>query len=250
MKDEAIYYSDLRAEDNEILKDILSKEITHVLYCAGRTHGKTYNTIDYLEDPSTLYENINDNLYGPLHMALFCDKHDIHMTYIGTGCIFTYDEEHTIENKKGFTEEDKPNFFGSNYSIVKGFTDMLMHKTNVLNLRIRMPISLNEEHPRNFITKIKKYDKIYSIPNSMTILDNIIPIIVKMIKNKEIGTFNMTNPGTFTHKQILDYYNLNKEYINKDEINKIIKADRSNNYLDTTKLESKYKVNHTNEFFI
>ena len=45
-----------------------------------------------------------------------------------------------------------PNFFGSSYSVVKGFTDRLMklYDENVLNLRIRMPIT-GEQNSRNFI---------------------------------------------------------------------------------------------------
>ena len=47
--------------------------------------------------------------------------------------------------ENGFNESSLPNFFGSSYSIVKGFTDQLMHlfENNVLNLRIRMPITGN-----------------------------------------------------------------------------------------------------------
>ena len=153
---------------------------THLYCCSGRTHGFInnikYNTIDYLEDPSTLKENINDNLYVPLSLALFSDKNNIHFTYIGTGCIFD-------DSITKFNENDKPNFFGSNYSIVKGFTDMLIKQTNALILRIRMPIS-SDNNERNFITKITKYNKICSISNSMTVLDDMLPLCLKMMINK------------------------------------------------------------------
>ena len=58
---------------------------------------KVYQTIDYLEDIKTTNININDNLYVPVSLAMFCDNNNIHFTYIGTGCIFNYDEEHTME---------------------------------------------------------------------------------------------------------------------------------------------------------
>ena len=56
--------------------------------------------------------------------------------YINYISIFNYDEEHKINSNLGFLESDKPNFFGSSYSTVKGFTDQLMHlfNDNVLNL--------------------------------------------------------------------------------------------------------------------
>jgi len=68
-----------------------------------------------------------------------------------------------------------------------------------------MPIT-SVDNPRNFISKIIRYEKICSIPNSMTVLDEIIPIMVKMMLNKEVGTWNMTNPGKISHNDILWMY--------------------------------------------
>ena len=238
--------TDYRGETDVLKQFILDNNITHIYCCLGRTHGtlnnKIYTTIDYLENKETLHENINDNLYVPLSLAMFSDKHNIHFTYIGTGCIFS-------DNEKQFTELDKPNFFGSNYSIVKGFTDMLMKNTNALILRIRMPIS-SDKSIRNFITKITTYEKICSIPNSMTILDELLPISVEMMKNQETGCFNFTNPGVISHNEILEMY---KEIVDPTftwknmsilEQDKLLLSKRSNNSLDTTKLESKYKVDN------
>ena len=238
--------TDYRGETDDIKQFILNNNITHIYCCLGRTHGtlndKVYTTIDYLENKETLQQNINDNLYVPLSLAMFSDKHNIHFTYIGTGCIFSHNEEQ-------FTELDKPNFFGSNYSIVKGFTDMLIQNTNALILRIRMPIS-SDKSIRNFITKITTYEKICSIPNSMTILDELLPLSIEMIKNKETGCFNFTNPGVITHNEILEMY---KEIVDStftwknmsiQEQDKLLLSKRSNNSLDTSKLESKYKVDN------
>jgi dTDP-glucose 4,6-dehydratase len=145
-----------------------------------------------------------------------------------------------------FKENDLPNFFGSSYSIVKGFTDRIMKVyNNVLNLRIRMPIT-NEKNPRNFITKITSYEKVCSVPNSMTVLPELLPMVLDMMKNKTIGTINLTNPGLISHNEILEMY---KEIVDpsftwnnftQEEQRKILAADRSNNYLDTTRLESLY----------
>lgn len=238
--------TDYRGESDVLKQFILNNNITHIYCCLGRTHGtlndKVYTTIDYLENKETLHENINDNLYVPLSLAMFSDKHNIHFTYIGTGCIFS-------DNEKQFTEDDKPNFFGSNYSIVKGFTDMLIKNTNALILRIRMPIS-SDKSIRNFITKITTYEKICSIPNSMTILDEFLPLSIEMMKNKETGCFNFTNPGVISHNDILEMY---KEIVDPTftwknmsilEQNKLLLSKRSNNSLDTTKLESKYKIDN------
>ena len=242
-----------RAEKTEdVLNEIKQYQITHIVSFIGRTGGiigdKKFTTIDYLEQPGKLYENIKDNLFAPINLALIAKKFNIHYTYLGTGCIFKYDKEHPFEQQiNGFTENDIPNFFGSSYSVVKGITDQLMHnfENNVLNLRIRMPIS-SEANPRDFITKITTYEKICSIPNSMTVLPEILPIILDMIQNNKTGTYNMTNPGLITHNEILTMYkeivdpNFIWENFTIEEQSKILTSDRSNNFLDTTKLQHEY----------
>jgi 3,5-epimerase/4-reductase len=236
--------SDFRGESQEILSDIQSQNVTHVFCCLGRTHGewngKTYTTIDYLQNPETLHQNINDNLYVPLRLSNFCERNNIHFTYLGTGCIYSYSEEKNI-----FHEDDVPNFFGSNYSIVKGFTNLLMKDTQSLHLKIRMPIT-SENHPRNFITKITNYEKVCSIPNSMSVLDELIPLAVHMMKENVKGTFNLTNPGVICHNEILEMYRdlVNPSFVWKnftmEEQDKILLSKRSNNHLDTTLLENIY----------
>ena len=238
--------------DNEIelIEEIGTINPTHIISFIGRTHGKIgdkeYSTIDYLEEKGKIFENVRDNLFSPLILADICKKQDIHFTYLGTGCIFTFDETHPYEQEvNGFTEESKPNFFGSGYSTVKGFTDRLMkiYADSSLTLRIRMPIT-GEKNPRNFITKITNYKNICSIKNSMTVLPELLPLIVKLMKDKTVGTLNFTNPGLISHNEILEMY---KEIVepefrwqnfSKEEQSKILTSDRSNNYLDTTRLET------------
>jgi dTDP-glucose 4,6-dehydratase len=247
------YYEGKSRVDNydDLIKEIDFINPTNIISFIGRTHGtinnKHYTTIDYLEEPGKLKENINDNLFSPLILANISFKKNIHYTYLGTGCIFKYDDLHKYEKEEdGFTEKDNPNFFGSSYSIVKGFTDRLIKLyNNVLNLRIRMPIT-GEENERNFITKIINYKKICSIKNSMTVLSDMFPIIIDMIKLNKTGTYNLTNPGLISHNEILDMY---KEIVDPkfeyqnftiEKQREILACDRSNNYLDTTKLETEY----------
>jgi dTDP-glucose 4,6-dehydratase len=227
-----------------VIKEINDNQPSHVVSFIGRTHGKigdkVFPTIDYLEEPGKLKDNICDNLYSPLVLAKICWEQKIHFTYLGTGCIFTYDNL----NETGFTEESEPNFFGSSYSIVKGFTDKMMHlyENSVLNLRIRMPIT-GEYNSRNFITKITKYEKICSIPNSMSVLPELLPCVLEMMSNFITGTVNLTNPGLITHNEILEMYQeivdptFQWKNFTQEEQRKILAAERSNNLLNTKKLE-------------
>ena len=238
-----------RAQSNEIMDEIKHKQITHVLYVAGRTHGvrdgRVYPTIDYLQTNDKLQENVRDNLLGPVKMALWCQQNNIHMAYLGTGCIFSYT---TSDQKDIFVEDSRPNFFGSNYSIVKGFTDELMHQIpTALNWRIRMPIT-SVDNPRNFISKIIRYEKICSISNSMTVLDEMIPVMVQMMVNREVGTWNMTNPGKISHNEILEMYKakvdptFSWQNFTEAEQAEVLTSGRSNNELDVKKLTAKYQV--------
>lgn len=255
-KNHEVVVGNVRAEDSAGLEEeILKVKPTNIISTTGRTHGSIngvhYTTIDYLEQKGKLRENIRDNLYSPTILAFISKKYGIHYAYLGTGCIFTYDNEHPYEEERnGFNEDSRPNFFGSSYSTVKGYTDMIMKMfDNVLNVRIRMPIT-DEDNSRNFITKIITYKKICSIRNSMTVLPDLLPIMIDMCDKKITGTVNLTNPGLISHNEILQMYkeivdkNFTWENFSEEEQRQILASERSNNFLDTTHLESLYNVKH------
>jgi len=104
-----------------------------------------------------------------------------------------------------------------------------------------MPIS-DDLEPRNFITKITKYERVVNVPNSMTVLHDLLPVSILMTERKLKGIWNFTNPGVISHNEILDLY---KQYIDPnftyknfslEDQDKILKAGRSNNELDPSKL--------------
>lgn len=229
---------------DECMNEIERCDPTHVMCMIGRTHGRyenvNYNTIDYLELPEKLNENIRDNMYGPMNLGRICDKKRIHYTYMGTGCIYDgYEKE--------YEESDESNYVGSSYSIVKSYTDKMMSVMNVLNLRIRMPIS-SKISERNFITKITRYSKICSKKNSMTILDDYIPIFYDMMKKNIIGTYNCTNKNGITHNEILEMYrnivdnDFKWDNFTIEEQNEKLLCKRSNNVLSTKKIEEEYEI--------
>jgi 3,5-epimerase/4-reductase len=253
LKNHTVIMGNVRVNNKKDLEmEILNSGCTHIMSFIGRTHGKIdekeYTTIDYLEQKGKLYENVRDNLFSPVLLALLAKKHDKHFTYLGTGCIFKFDDDHPFgEEINGFDESSVPNFFDSSYSVVKGFTDELMHllDSNTLNLRIRMPIT-DCNSKRNFINKITTYENICSVSNSMTVLPELLPLAIDMAENKIIGTVNLTNPGLISHNEILEMYkeivdqNFEWKNFSIEEQNKILDAGRSNNYLDTTRLKKLY----------
>ncbi|KVI01753.1 NAD(P)-binding domain-containing protein [Cynara cardunculus var. scolymus] len=159
-----------------------------------------------------------------------CREHGILMMNFATGSIFEYDSAHPEGSGIGFKEEDTPNFTCSFYS-----------KTNAM-----MPISSDLNNPRNFVNKIARYDKVVNIPNSMSILDELLTISIEMARRNLKGIWNFTNVGVVSHNEVLEMY---KQYINPqfkwtnftlEEQARVIVAARSNNELDTSKLKKEF----------
>jgi len=226
-------------------KDIVSEfekypDITHCLLAAGLTGRPNVDALETMH-----IETIQVNVIGTSIVADMCNRRNIHLTFLSTGCIFEYSPEHPIGGS-GFTEEDTPNFDKSFYSYTKIITEKIVKEfPTTLVLRIRMPIS-DDKNPRNFITKIVSYKNVVNIPNSMTVLHDLLPLIPDMMSRRLTGIINFCNPGVISHNDILNLY---IKYIDPDfkytnfsleEQAKVIKAGRSNNCLDCSKLLSYY----------
>lgn len=225
-----------------LIADVQNIKPTHVFNAAGVT-GRP--NVDWCESHKT--ETIRTNVAGTLTLADVCKEHGLLMVNYATGCIFEYDATHPLGSSIGFKEEDKPNFTGSFYSKTKAMVEELLKEyENVCTLRVRMPISSDLYNPRNFITKIARYDKVVNIPNSMTVLDELLPISIEMAKRNLRGIWNFTNPGVISHNEILEMY---KNYMDPnfkwtnftlEEQAKVIVAPRSNNEMDASKLKAEF----------
>ncbi|KAM1359075.1 hypothetical protein ACFX1X_046500 [Malus domestica] len=237
-------------ERSQLMADILSVKPNHVFNAAGVT-GRP--NADWCESHKP--ETIRTNVDGTLTLADVCRDHGLQMVNYGSGCIFEYDDAHPGPaqaqcrrgNRIGFKEEDTPNFAGSFYSKTKAMVEELLKEyENVCTLRVRMPISSDLSNPRNFITKISRYNNVVDIPNSMTILDELLPISVEMAKRNLRGIWNFTNPGVLSHNEILEMY---KNYIDPsfkwtnftvEEQAKVLVAGRSNCEVDASKLKKEF----------
>ena len=80
----------------------------------------------------------------------------------------------------------------------------------------------------------------------MTVLPDFFPIILDMMHKETTGTFNLTNPGLISHNEILEMYkeivdpSFKWENFTIEEQDTILDSKRSNNYLDTSRLEDLY----------
>ena len=230
---------------NDVLKDI---EFYHPKFIISAAGYSTPTTIDF-------YENNKENLIltntiGNLILADLSSRHNIHLTLIMSGCIYQYKkhfEEYINYYSKSniYKESDIPNFNGSFYSQNRIETEnILKNYKNICILRLRMPISSNL-HPKSLITKIINYRNIINIPNSMSVLDDLMPFIIIAMNKKLYGVYNLVNKGTISHPDILRLYKIliNPSYkykvITEHEQNIRLLALRSNCHLSCDKI-SKY----------
>lgn len=230
--------ADSRLECRESIKqELLKVNPDFIINCAGVTG--TPN-VDWCETHKT--ETIRTNIIGILNLIDVAYEYAIPVTNFSTGCIYTYDDEHSLGSHKGFTENDEPNFEGSFYAKTKVFSEkMMLYYPNLLNLRIKMPIS-SDLHPKSFLTKIIHHKKVIDIPNSISILDDLLPEAIYMTLKGVKGCFNFVNPGVLSHNEVLELYikyvdpMFHYENFTEEEMNQMLKSRRANAELDTSKL--------------
>lgn len=158
---------------------------------------RAYPTIDWCEDNKEA--TVAVNVGGAINFALAALEAGAFPIMMSSGCVYSGGTD--IE----FSEEDEPNFTGSFYSRMRIAMQQALAELPVLQLRIRMPMSMYS-HPRNFVDKIASYEKVISIPNSITLIEDLWPAIVRLAELKEIGILNMTNDGYMEHSEILAAY--------------------------------------------
>jgi len=220
----------------ELIKEYNPKVIINCIGKTGRPN------IDWCEShkEETFYSNVMIPLWLGKHTS---DK--LKLVHVGSGCIY----QGMVHG--GYKETDVPNYNGSFYSQSKIMSESLLSAyDNVLQLRIRMPIDYDISNPRNFIYKIMRYEYVINEPNSMTIIEDLMEVIKKLIELDMKGIYNVVNPGLATHCGILGMY---KEIVDPSFTWKEISTDklvtvagRSNCYLNTDKLDSIIKLPNIN----
>lgn len=197
---------------------------------------RAYPNIDWCEDHKE--ETVAVNVAGAINVMLAAIKSGAYPIQVASGCIYAGGKE------TAFTEADEPNFFGSFYSRMRVVAQNALKELPVLQIRIRMPVSVRP-HPRNLINKLVSYQKIISVPNSVTLVEDMFSAIEKLSVIKPTGILNLVNDGYIEHKDILEVYKKIidpahlYEIINIGELEQdIVKAKRSNCILSNEKAKS------------
>lgn len=218
--------------DSKQIESVLDAYKPDVLInCIGKTGSPN---VDWCEDHK--HETATANTVIPALVAEACHKRSIHFIHIGSGCIFYGESPGT----NGWKENDFANP-ESYYSKTKYAADLLIGSLpNTSILRVRMPIS-DKNHERNLLNKLRKYNKLIDIPNSMTFMADFVKCIDWCANNHKTGMYHVTNPGALTAVQIMNEYKKyvpehNFQVINEQQLGNLTIAKRSNCILDAGKL--------------
>lgn len=221
------------ADEEALVSELKAEAPVRIINAAGATGSPN---VDALEGhPGTTFRS---NVVGPIVLASVCRDLGIHMTHLGSGCVYSGDN-----GGRGFAEDDAPNFHGSLYSRSKILGESALRDFDVLQLRIRLPLS-SMPGPRNLLTKLLTFERVAHVPNSVTILDDFWPSAEGLIAAGEVGVWNMVNPGAQTHDALLSIW---REQVDPEHAFEVITpevlqgdlvAKRSNCILDTAKLNA------------
>lgn len=233
-----------RSADN-IIKIIKSYKPDYIINACGYTGEPN---VDACEDDKDMCWELNVNF--PVTLTTISNTYNIPVIHITSGCIYTgYD--------KMYTETDTPNFglesdSSSWYSKTKHACEISLKHTESYMLRIRMPFT-SQNHGRNFLTKILKYNNLIDYPNSMTCVEDLVIFVDKFINklrveysclpwNRSIkpGIYNVVNPDPVSIKDCVDIFELygkgNSKWNFVDIEQLTLKANRSNCILDDSKI--------------
>uniref|UniRef100_A0A6C0KQN5 RmlD-like substrate binding domain-containing protein n=1 Tax=viral metagenome TaxID=1070528 RepID=A0A6C0KQN5_9ZZZZ len=214
--------SNLRLNEIDKIKTLIQLyKPKYIINCAGIS-GKP--NIFWCDDNKI--ETIESNLTYQLTLAALCKEHNIHLTVFGSGGIFN--------NDKIYLEED----IGNNYNNFYGkcrilLEDIISNYNNVLYLRINYPLT-SQKCNKNLLTKLLNYKTIDDCEISITYIDDLFLILIKMIENNEIGICNFTNPGQIKLTDILRKY---QEISNKN-LNIIVNSENIDNKRSLAKLQT------------
>jgi dTDP-glucose 4,6-dehydratase len=213
-----------RIENRQDLVEEVYKYSPTRIYCMAGVGGKQ---IVFWCDTHQI-ETIRANVIGQLNVADVATEFNIHCTIISSGVIYRYDKNHPINSGIGFKEDDPSNFEGNFYTKAKNLLEKLVKSyPNVLTLRVSYPSTYlhNDFEKFSFVSKLISYKKIQSIPLSVTIVDDLWPIMVDMAEKNVSGLFNFNNPGVISHDEILTLF---KEHVNRDHQWELTEPDYKN----------------------
>lgn len=217
-------------------------------------------------------ETLSGNTLLPQTIAHACAVEKVPWGHVSSGCIYTGAKvvrggTETVERDlmqpeiragidagtiavRGFNETDEPNFSFRNppcsfYSGTKALAEETIRGVGENYLwRLRIPFD-HEDHPKNYLTKLQKYSRVYDNFNSLSHRHDFVAACLDLWERRApFGTYNITNPGFVSARSVVgaiqrvlkparlfEFWASDAEFYAKAAA-----APRSNCILDVTKL--------------
>jgi dTDP-4-dehydrorhamnose reductase len=252
----------------DVLRGFLrDKKPEFLINCAGYT-GKP--NVDACETAKA--DTLAGNTLLPHTIALACFEAGVPWGHVSSGCIYSGAKIETLIGSRiekdmttpelqklmetnpgairGFTEEDAPNFTFrdppcSFYSGTKALGEEAIFGIGQAYIwRLRIPFD-EYDNPRNYLTKIQRYAKVYNNLNSISHrADYVKACLDTWEKRAPFGIYNITNPGFLSTRAVVHTLetilkpNRRFEFWKDDtEFYKVAaKTPRSNCVMDVSKL--------------
>ena len=177
-------------------------------------------------------DTLNGNTLLPTVIAHACAATGIPWGHVSSGCIYSGAKicgsdgvcrvepdlalpglrrlvDSQPESVHGFTEEDEPNFTFrkppcSFYSGTKALGEEAIRGVGRNFIwRLRIPFD-NQDSPRNYLSKIQRYSRVYDNVNSVSHLGDYVRACVDLWSIRApFGIYNVTNPGFVTAKDVV-----------------------------------------------
>ena len=174
-----------------------------------------------------------------------CERIGVPFAHISSGCIYS---GRRVDGA-GFAEEDPPNFSFragrcSFYSGCKALGEEVLEGCESCYVwRLRIPFD-HRDGPRNYLSKLMRYDRLLDAENSLTHLGDFARSCVACIENQlPFGIYNLTNHGSVTTREVVTMLRATiarghdfQFFEDEDEfMREAAVAPRSNCVLDTSK---------------
>lgn len=188
--------------DATVLTDLLRREKPEFLINAAGYTGKP--NVDACELAKA--ECLFGNAVLPGRIAQACTAAGVPWGHVSSGCIYSG----ARTDGTGFREDDTPNFSFrsppcSFYSGSKALGEEVLAGTPQLYVwRLRIPFN-EVDNPRNYLTKLMRYDRLLDAANSISQLDEFVAATFACWEKRiPFGTYNVTNPGHVTTREVVE----------------------------------------------
>lgn len=174
----------------EIHEDLKNSSI--IVNLIGKTN------IDWCEKHKL--DCVDSNIDLPVWMASECTHHSKYFVHFSSACIYE------SKNERDWKDEDSAPSPQCFYAKSKEMAEHLVTEQCPYSLipRIRLPLS-EKSHKRNTLDKLRGYTHVNNSQESVTVIEDALPVLKSLIEKRVTGTVNLINEGTISPAELCDW---------------------------------------------